>query len=124
MLMNDTVKSSEEAAVGDAESNKKKRFGIILPGCHEFPGGNDDEFPDIRAGFRERGVTWYERTHRGTSTIFWFYEDQISKLPADQAAANGMKEYVPVDDDDSGHKVCPMDRFLDAHPGEDVECPA
>lgn len=95
--------------------NKEKRFGIILPGNKDAPGGNLSEFPELRRQLKSRGVKWWERSVR-SSTIFWLYESELSKLPKD------VKPFIPGDGD-TGHGVCRIDDYLEANPGEDIETP-
>lgn len=97
-----------------------RKIGAILPG------GNEPEFPDIRDELRQRGVVWFERSVcGGNATVFWFFESELPKLPVDTepAGSSTFEQYLPADEE-SGHGIAVLDRYLEANPGKDVECPA
>ena len=91
------------------------RLGAVLPN------GNIEEFADIRMQLRARGVQWHERKV-GEGVVFWFYATQLPKLPKDPVVGK-IPEFLPVDDEDSGHTVSLLDKFLDANSGVDIVCP-
>ena len=96
-----------------------RKIGTILPLS------NEDEFPDIRENLRLRGVRWFERLiFNGVSVVFWFYESEVPKLPSDveSQGTSRFPQFLPVDDEE-GHGISVLDRFLEAHPGTDIECP-
>lgn len=97
-----------------------QKYGTILPGTKNSPGGNESEFPEIRQQLRKRGVVWYERDI-GNSTVFWFFGSQVCKLPEDPETLEDGKclNYLPVNET-SGHNIYPIESTLERHPGKDI----
>lgn len=101
------------------KSDNQHRYGIILPGAKKHRGGNYPEFRYIRKQLRRLGVNWFEREIYGKSTIFWFFESELPKLPIDPEGR--MPQYVPKDEEDQcGHGISNLDEFLNANSGKDT----
>jgi len=86
-----------------SKGNNLKQYGTLLPS------GNSDTFDDIRRQLRSRRITWYERALKSGGVIFWMYESELHKLPADESEP--IKEYLPVDDK-SGHSIYLVNSML------------
>lgn len=93
------------------------RLGILLPG------GNSDEYRQIRAQLGARGVVFEEvgvghiggkarklvAAPRGTAgRVFHFDAGEVPKLPTDERGP-----YLPVEEE-SGHSIYPVDKLLDS----------